>query len=103
MKKTSRSIVLLIVAAAAAGLFASSLGAAEPPAGFSRRVLQDQDLSVPGRHAVVALIEVAVGAAAGRHTHPGEELGYVVEGTFQIEIEGKAPQTLKAGDTFFIP
>ena len=99
MKNTSRTIALLIVA----GLFASSLGAAEPPAGFSRKVLQDQDLSVPGRHAVVALIEVAVGAAAGRHTHPGEELGYVVEGTFQIEIEGKAPQTLKAGDTFFIP
>jgi quercetin dioxygenase-like cupin family protein len=65
--------------------------------------LQDQELAVPGRHAVIAMIEVGVGGIATKHTHPGEELGYVLEGTFQIEIEGKAPQTLKAGESFFIP
>ena len=39
----------------------------------------------------------------GRHTHPGEEIGYVLEGTFVVEQEGKAPVTLKAGGTFLIP
>ena len=92
-----------LAALTTATLFTTSLRSAEPQPGFSRKVLQDQELSVPGRHAVVALIEVAPGASAARHTHPGEELGYVVEGTFVITIEGKAPQTLKAGDSFFIP
>ncbi len=72
-------------------------------AGFTRKVLQDQDISVAGHHAVVAQIDFAAGAAVGRHVHPGEELGYVVAGTVVIEIDGKPAQTLKAGDSFFIP
>src|SRR5207302_29428 len=60
------------------------LGYAQQP-GFTRKLLQDQNLSVPGRHAVQALAEFVPGGAAGRHTHPGEELGYVVEGTLLLE------------------
>jgi len=41
--------------------------------------------------------------AAGKHTHPGEELGYVLEGTLLLEIEGAPARTLKAGDSFFVP
>ena len=77
--------------------------AGDAPAGFSRKVLQDQDISVAGHHAVVAQIDFAAGASAARHTHPGEELGYVVEGIVVLEIDGKPAQTLKAGDSFFIP
>lgn len=73
------------------------------PAGFTRKILQDQDLSVAGHHAVVAQVDFAAGAVAGRHTHPGEEFGYVVAGTFIIEIDGKPAQTLQAGDSFFVP
>ncbi|MSU66483.1 MAG: cupin domain-containing protein [Opitutus sp.] len=86
-----------------AGLFVSLAFAADAPAGFSRKVLQDQDISVAGHHAVVAQIDLATGASAARHTHPGEELGYVVEGTVVLEIDGKPAQTLKAGDSFFVP
>ena len=53
--------------------------------------------------AVVARAEFAPGAAAGKHTHPGEELGYVLEGTLLLEVTGKPPVTLKAGDVFFVP
>jgi quercetin dioxygenase-like cupin family protein len=65
--------------------------------------MQDQNLSVPGRHAVVARAEFIPGGQAGRHTHPGEELGYVVEGTLELKIEGQPPKTLKAGEVFFVP
>jgi len=34
-------------------------------------------------------------------THPGEALGYVVEGTLLLEVDGQPPRTLKAGDAFF--
>jgi len=71
--------------------------------GFTRAVLQDQNLSVPGRHAVVARAEFVPGGQAGKHTHPGEELGYVVEGTLELTVEGQPPKTLKAGDVFFVP
>jgi len=65
--------------------------------------LQDQDVSVAGHHAVTALIEVAVGGSAARHTHPGEEIGYVIEGTYEFGINGEPSRTLKAGDGFQIP
>jgi quercetin dioxygenase-like cupin family protein len=77
--------------------------AAETPPAFSRKVLQDQELSVPGHHGVIALIEVAPGGASGKHTHPGEELGYVLEGNFLLEIDGQPPRSLKAGESFVIP
>jgi quercetin dioxygenase-like cupin family protein len=77
------------------------LGYAQQP-GFTRKLLQDQNLSVPERHAVQALAEFAPGGAAGRHTHPGEELGYVVEGTLLLEVDGQPARTLKAGDAFFV-
>ena len=78
-----------------------SLMAQQP--GFSRAMLQKGDLSIPGREAVQVRAEFDPGAAAGKHTHPGEELGYILEGTLVLEVEGKAPVTLNAGDYFFVP
>jgi quercetin dioxygenase-like cupin family protein len=40
---------------------------------------------------------------APRHTHPGEEIIYVLKGTWEYTVEGKPPVTLKAGDVLFIP
>jgi quercetin dioxygenase-like cupin family protein len=71
--------------------------------GFTRKMLQDQSLSVSDRHAVQVVAEFVPGGVAGKHTHPGEELGYVMEGTLQLEIAGQPPRTLKAGETFFVP
>ncbi len=84
-----------------AALGAQSLLAQQP--GFTRALLQKGDLSVPGREAVQVRAEFDPGVAAGKHTHPGEELGYILEGTLVIEMEGKAPVTLNAGDFFFVP
>ena len=76
--------------------------AAQQPA-FKRTVLQQADLSSPGREVVQAVADFEPKATPGRHTHPGEEIGYILEGTFLIEQEGKAAVTLKAGGTFLIP
>jgi quercetin dioxygenase-like cupin family protein len=90
-----------IVVLAAALLGCVALYAQQP--GFTRKMLQDQNLSVNDRHAVQALAEFVPGGAAGKHTHPGEELGYVIEGTLQLEIAGEPPRTVKAGESFFVP
>jgi len=51
----------------------------------------------------VARVEVPAGVFAGRHTHFGEEISYVIEGEVEVLIENKAPLKVKAGESFFIP
>jgi len=89
-------LVAVGVAALAGGV------GAQPPA-FKRTVIQQSKLSIPGRESVTALVEFQPGAPVGWHTHPGEEVGYILEGTFDVEQEGKPLVTLSAGQTFFIP
>jgi len=69
----------------------------------TRTELQRADMSVANREAVTARAEIPLGGATGRHTHPGEEIGYLAEGTITLEIEGSPARQVKAGDVFFIP
>ncbi|MDA9402152.1 cupin domain-containing protein [Bradyrhizobium sp. CCBAU 45389] len=85
----------------AANLF--TLPAAAAQAGVTRTDLQRHDLSTPGREAVQVRVDLAPGVAFGRHTHPGEEIVYVLTGAIEYDVEGKPPVTLKAGDVLFIP
>jgi quercetin dioxygenase-like cupin family protein len=71
--------------------------------GFKRVELQRHELAAPDREAVVARGEFQPGAAVPRHTHPGDELAYVLEGEVVLEVDGKPALTFKAGDTFFVP
>ena len=82
-------------------IFAAILSAQQPA--FKRTVVQKQDLSVPGREVVQAVAEIPAGVAAGKHTHPGEEVGYVMEGSLVLMIEGKPPLVVKPGESFFVP
>ena len=94
--------IMATVSLVVAGLVVSQ-GAPAQQAGVSRTDLQRHDLSVPGREVIQALVELAPGVVAPKHTHPGEEIIYVVEGLLEYEVEGKPPVTLKAGDVLFIP
>lgn len=92
-------------AAPQAGMPQASLpqpGAAQT-GGLSRTMVGKADVSVPGREAVVAKVEVAPGSRAGRHTHPGDEISYISEGEVDLLIDGQSPRTLKAGETFVVP
>ena len=71
--------------------------------GIQRTVVHKADVSVPGREAVIARVEIAPGARAGRHTHPGDEISYVAEGEGEILIDGQPARKVKAGDGFVIP
>jgi quercetin dioxygenase-like cupin family protein len=70
----------------------------------ARRIdLQRHDLSVTGREVVQTIVELAPGTTAPKHTHPGEEIIYVLEGMWEYAVEGKPPVILKVGDVLFIP
>ena len=73
------------------------------PVKIKRTELQRHDLSISGRESVQARIDFEPGAQFGKHSHPGEEIIYVLEGSFEYEVEGKQAVTLKAGDVLFIP
>src|SRR5689334_17580853 len=97
-----------IRAAASAALIAASTlvmptATQAQPSGVKRTDLQRHDLSVPGREAIQVRVDLAPGVAFGNHTHPGEEIIYVLEGALEYQVDGKPPVTLKAGDVLFIP
>jgi len=46
---------------------------------------------------------IEAGTPLGRHTHPGIESAYVLEGGFELPIQGQATRMLKPGDSFQIP
>jgi quercetin dioxygenase-like cupin family protein len=73
-------------------------------AGTRRIDLQRHDLSVQGREVVQTIVELDPGITSSRHTHPGDEIVYVLDGApLEYELEGKTPVTLKPGDVLFIP
>ncbi len=76
--------------------------AAQQPA-VKRTILQQADISAPGREAVTARAEFPAGSETGRHTHPGEEISYVEEGPLVLEVEGQPSRTLKTGEVFIVP
>ena len=70
---------------------------------LKRTELQRQASSIPGREIVQVLTEIPVGVESGWHTHPGEEVGYILAGTVEMRIEGEPTLTLHAGDPFLMP
>ena len=97
----TRLIVALGVLIVASGL---ALNTAHPQqSGIKRTDLQQHDLGIPGREVVQVRVDIAPGVLAPDHSHPGEEIVYVIEGLLEYRLEGKAPVTLKAGEVLFIP
>jgi len=71
--------------------------------GIKRTELQRHDLSIPGREVVQVRVDFPPGVGVPKHTHPGEEIAYVLEGTLEYDLEGQPPVALKAGEVLFIP
>ena len=87
---------ILLGLTVAAFAFAGSASAQ----GIKRTPLQKIDF--PDGY-TTAIAEVPAGGAAGRHSHPGIETGYVMEGELTLEIDGQPAKVLKAGDSYQIP
>ena len=98
--KTTRLIAAAMLMVA--GGLALHTALAQQP-GVKRTDLQRHDLSAPGREAIQVRVDLGPGVAFPRHSHPGEEIIYVLEGTLEYTLDGKPPVRLKAGDVLFIP
>ena len=92
------TIRMLISGAAILAMIAVS-GAQQPAAKWTE--LQRRDIPGTGREGVTMAIEIPPGATSARHSHPGEDFGYLIEGTIVLQVDGKPPVTVKAGEVFF--
>ena len=82
----------------------ASVGAAmaQAPGGIKRTPLQKVDFP-KGYSTITVIAEIPADTLAGRHTHPGIDTGYVIEGDAVLMVEGKPDQALKAGDSYAVP
>jgi len=71
--------------------------------GVKRTELQRYDLSIPGREVIQVRVDLDPGVTFPQHSHPGEEVIYVLEGVWEYQVEGKGAMRLKAGEVLFIP
>jgi len=87
----------------------SFLDVQQPPAlaqqtqAIKRTPLQKFDVPGTNYETVIGIAEIAPNVNVGRHTHPGPESGYMLEGDFTLLVEGQPPLPLKAGDSYKVP
>jgi quercetin dioxygenase-like cupin family protein len=82
---------------------ASAQTAPAASAGVARKILSQTDGPAPGYVTLLVEATIEPGVAVGRHTHPGIESAYVMEGGFELPIQGQPTRIIKAGDAFQIP
>ena len=92
---------------AATGFIATDASAqgAQPaaPTGITRTTLSQLDGPMPGYETINMLVEIEPKAFIIRHTHPGIESGYVLEGGLDLPIKAQPTRTLKPGDGYEVP
>jgi len=99
-KRHTFVLCVALAGATAAGAAADRLALAQQP-GIRRTILLRTDEPGSQTHeAVMGVAEIAPGAMAGKHRHPGIEIGYILEGSVTLEHEGEPAKQLKAGDAF---
>lgn len=102
MTRSRLAVFAVLIAGVAAGIALDRTLLAQAPS-LTRTVLQRvDDPASPKHETVMALVDLPPGATAGRHRHPGREIGYILEGSVVLDHEGRPPVTKKAGEHFEI-
>lgn len=83
---------------------AASANAQTAQAGLTVPLLTQALPDLPGREVRITLLDRPPGNASLPHRHPGHHtFGYVVEGSYELGVNGAPTRMLKAGDTFYEP
>ena len=106
-----RAYLVALMLGAASGLTAVEAIAQQPApppvtqgaGNIKRTPLQKFDVPGTSHETVIGIAEIVANVNIGRHTHPGPESGYLLEGSFTLLVDGQPPKDLKAGDSYAIP
>jgi quercetin dioxygenase-like cupin family protein len=103
MKRPVIILALTLAIGIAVGMIGDRFLNAQQQAVKRTELLRTDLAGMEGKEGIIYTAELAPGAVAGKHFHPGTEMGYILEGSLVLEPEGKPPQTLKAGEAFHNP
>ena len=99
-KKVIARLLMTIVVAMLVGLAARAVVAQQPA--VERKVLLQQDVTIPNYQNVLVAVTIPVGGREGRHTHPGTAIVHVMEGALTLDHDGRPSTTYQAGETFYV-
>jgi quercetin dioxygenase-like cupin family protein len=103
MRRTAFIISMtMAIGMALSGIGHQFHGAGQPPVKVTELLKVDMAES-GGKEASIFLVEIDPGGAVGKHFHPGDAFGYILEGSMTLEIAGEPPVTLKPGESGHVP
>jgi quercetin dioxygenase-like cupin family protein len=90
---------------AVAGFAATAVGEAnaQMPAGIKRTILSKTDMPDGKYVALLVAVEIDAGVSVPRHTHPGVESAYCLDGSAELSTKGQPDRMVKTGDSFQVP
>lgn len=106
MSKSTRLVAATLLVVAGTGWAASqdyAATSAAPAQAIKRIPLQRFDVPGTPYETVIGIAEIAPDVPIGRHFHPGPESGYVIEGGFDLLVDGEAPRRIGKGDSYVVP
>jgi len=94
ISKLKKYVALLVVA----GMFSTSVSAA----GANIEALMKKPLAdIEGKEAVMLTVQYAPGESSKKHRHDAYAFVYVLEGSIEMQLQGKPTVTLGVGDSFY--
>jgi len=99
----SRSIALAAGLSIACALLLAVSSHAQMSGFTAKPLLQSTVERDESKEAAMLAITIAPGGSSGRHTHPGDCYGTVIEGTVELRIEGREARRVSAGDAWHNP
>ena len=103
MFKTTAIIALLVLLGSAPVQAQQLPAAANQTANIKRTPLQKFDVPGTNYETVIGMAEIVPNVNIGKHTHPGPESGFMLEGDMTVLVDGQAPLVVKAGESYKIP
>jgi quercetin dioxygenase-like cupin family protein len=95
--------LFIALALATVGLSGTAYAQQAPAQNIKRTPLQKFDVPGTNYETVIGMAEIVPNVNIGRHTHPGPESGYMLEGEMTLLVEGQPPLALKTGESYKIP
>src|SRR5262249_35190134 len=103
MKRTLFLMSLTLAVGLATGMVGGRILRAQQPEIKRTELLRTELPGVKGKEAIVFKAEIRPGVVTGKHRHPGNELIYVLKGSYVLEVDGTGAIQLKAGDARHAP
>ena len=100
MKRIHLLLGIVLAVGVALGMFGSRMLSAEDPLKTGTVVQRTGLTGAKGLEAILVLRELPPGAESGKHTQSGNEIVYILDGSVILEVQGKPPVTVKAGEAF---